>query len=334
MTFKIGITSDLLDARGEPAFGRRALDVLNVPGIAWEWIPERFDEVPPRIAARYDGLFINLPRVTPASVARQDCRMRVIGRNGVGFDAVDLPACTAKGIVVTNTPIAVRRPVAVATLTLLFALAGRLLKKNDLVHQGRWNDRNDYMGQGLTTRTLGLVGAGSIGMEIMRLARPFFARIVAADPYAEAAEVGRLGADLAPLETVVRDADYVVVCCVLNDATRGLIDDACFAAMKPTAYFINVARGPIVDEPALIRALQAGKIAGAGLDVTTKEPIEPDNPLLGMDNVIITPHALCWTDECFHDIAATGLQSIVDVAEGRRPAHVVNPDVYTSGTAR
>ena len=126
----------------------------------------------------------------------------------------------------------------------------------------------------------------------------------------------------------MREADYVVVCCILNEKTRGLINDASFDAMKRSAYFINVARGPIVDEPALIRALRAGRIAGAGLDVTTQEPIEPDNPLLGFDNVIITPHALCWTDECFHDIATSGLQSIVDIAEGRRPAHVVNPQVY------
>ena len=134
------------------------------------------------------------------------------------------------------------------------------------------------------------------------------------------------GAELVPLDRLMRESDFVVVCCILDETTRGLINDACFAAMKPTAYFINVARGPIVDEPALIRALQVRQIAGAGLDVTTIEPIEPDNALLAMDNVIITPHALCWTDECFHDIAATGLQSLVDVAQGRRPKHVVNPE--------
>ena len=117
----------------------------------------------------------------------------------------------------------------------------------------------------------------------------------------------RLGGKVVALDELCRASDYLVVCCVLNDATRSLVSDACFAAMKQTAYLVNVARGPIVDEPALIRALKAGQIAGAGLDVTTREPIEPDNPLLAMDNVIITPHALCWTDECFHDIAATAL---------------------------
>ena len=132
------------------------------------------------------------------------------------------------------------------------------------------------------------------------------------------------------LPRLLAEADFVVVCCQLDETTRHMINATCLAAMKPTAYFINVARGPIVDEPALITALREGRIAGAGLDVTTQEPIEPDNPLLAMDNVIITPHALCWTDECFHDIASSALSSIVDVAQGRPPAHIVNPDVLTS----
>jgi D-3-phosphoglycerate dehydrogenase len=114
----------------------------------------------------------------------------------------------------------------------------------------------------------------------------------------------------------------------LSEETRHL-NASNLVLMKPTAYFLNVGRGPIVDEAALIDTLKAGRILGAGLDVTYQEPINPDNPLLAMDNVIITPHALCWTDECFHEIAATALQSIVDVSLGKQPAHVVNPDVLT-----
>src|SRR4029079_3174327 len=118
-----------------------------------------------------------------------------------------------------------------------------------------------------------------------------------------------------------------VVSCLLNDETRHLIGAPQFAQMKPGAYFINVARGPIVDETALIDSLRAGRIAGAALDVFEKEPVAPDNPLLAMDNVIVTPHSLCWTDECFHNMAATGLSSIVDALGGRRPEFVVNPEV-------
>jgi D-3-phosphoglycerate dehydrogenase len=329
MTFFVGVTRDLRTVDGEPCFGRRAFDVLEANAdIKWEWLSENPKEVTPEIAARYDGLHLNLPRVTSASLARSDCRLKVIARHGVGFDTVDIDAATARGIVVTNTPIAVRRPVAVATLTLIFALAGRLFKKHELVQTGRWNDRMNYMGQGLTGRTLGLVGAGGIGQDILRLARPFFARMIVADPYAEAGTVRALGAEIVPLDAVMREADFVVVCCLLNDETRHLIDAEKFALMKPTVYYINVGRGRIHDERALAEVILAGRIAGAGLDVTEREPIGPESPLLGLENVIVTPHALCWTDECFHDIAATALQSVVDVSFGERPVHVVNPEVY------
>lgn len=327
--FKVGLSRDLLTRAGTPCFDPAALEILRAnPAIAWEWIAEEVSEVTPEIAARYDAIHINLPRVTPATLARHDCRLKIIARNGVGYDSVDLPAATARGIAVTNTPIAVRRPVAVATLTLLLALAGRLLQKNQLSRTGRWNDRVDVMGQGLATRTLGLVGAGGIGQEILRLARPFFGRMIAADPHADRARVGSLGAELVTLEEVMRQSDFVVVCCLLNEETRHLINAPRLALMKPTAYFVNVGRGPITDEAALIAALRQGRIAGAGLDVTEREPIEPDNPLLEMDNVIVTPHALCWTDECFRDIAETALRSILDVSLGRRPRHVVNPQIY------
>lgn len=332
MVFKVGVTRDLLTASGVPAFDPKAFEALTAnPEITWEWIAEDLTDVTPDVAARYDGLHVNLPRVTAASLGRDDCRVKIIARNGVGYDSVDLAAATAKGVVVTNTPIAVRRPVAVATLTLLFALAGRLFKKHELVQTGRWNERTSYMGQGLTSRTIGIVGAGGIGQELMRVAKPFFARMIAADPYADPAKIAGLGAEIVPLDTLMSQADFVVVCCLLNKETHHLINAHRLALMKPSAYYINVGRGPIHDERALADILRKGGIAGAGLDVTEREPIEAESPLLGLENVIITPHALCWTDECFLDIAAAALGSIADVSLGKRPAHVVNPEVYAKG---
>lgn len=326
MTFKVGVTRDLMMANGQPCFAPGAfaeLEKAEVP-LVWEWVPEALTEITPDVAARYDGLHVNLPRVTRASVSRDDCRVKIIARNGVGYDSVDVGALAEKGIVVTNTPIAVRRPVAVATLTLLFALAGRLFDKDELVRTGRWNDRVDYMGQGLTSRTLGLVGAGSIGQEIARLAKPFFNRIIAADPYVSDAAITAAGATKMPFDAVMSQSDFVVVCSLLTPETRHLINARAFSLMKPTAYYVNVGRGPIHDEAALVEALRERRIAGAGLDVTEVEPISNDSPLIGMDNVIITPHALCWTDECFEDIARTALRSIADYAAGRRPVHVVD----------
>ncbi|MGH6815198.1 MAG: 2-hydroxyacid dehydrogenase [Hyphomicrobiaceae bacterium] len=329
MSFKIASTRDLRTAAGEACFHGRVFDVLKGnPNMTWEWLPETLTELTPDVMARYDGLHINSPRVSRAAVSRPDCRVKIIARNGVGFDTVDVAALSEKGIVLTNTPLAVRRPVAVGALTMIFALSGRLLVKDTLVRAGRWTDRANFMGVGLTRRTLGLIGAGGIGQEIVRLAKPFFARIIAADPYVDADKIGALGAEVKPFDTVMKEADFVVVCCLLNDETRHLIDAHAFGLMKPSAYFINMARGPIHDEAALIDALRSERIAGAGLDVTEKEPIDPDNPLLAMKNTIVTPHAVCWTDEAFEDIAVAALGSIVDFSLRRRPAHIVNPQVY------
>ncbi len=320
MVFRVGSTRDLLKASGDPAFNAAAFEELQRnPEIEWEWIAEDLTEITPDIAARYDGLHVNLPRVTAASVAREDCRVQVIARNGVGFDTVDVAACTAKGITVTNTPHAIRRPVAVAALTLIFALSGKLFTKDRLVREGRWNERVEHMGLGLTGRTLALIGAGGIGQELIPLARPFFKHVLAVDPFVSAETLTPLGAELSGLEDALAQADFVVVACPLDDSTHHLLNADAFARMKPTACFVNVARGPIHDEAALIAALQSGQIAAAALDVMEQEPIAQDNPLKQMDNTILTPHALCWTDECFEDIARAALRSIVDVSLGQVP---------------
>ncbi len=327
--FKLGIVRDVLNAAGEPSFGTRALEVLkDNPELEWEYTPELENEITPELAARYDALYVNSSRVTARTVARDDRRLRIVARHGVGYDSVDVPALTAKGIALTNTPLAIRRPVAVATLTLMFALAGRLFAKDRITRSARWSERNDLMGMGLVGRTLGIVGGGGIGQELLRVSAPFGLRRLVADPYAKDEALRALDARRVPLEQLMREADFIVVACLLNEETHHLIGAAQLALMKPTAYFINVARGPIVDEAALIDALRAGRIAGAGLDVFEQEPADPANPLLRMENVIVTPHALAWTDECFHAIASSGLQGVADFSLGRRPAHLVNPETW------
>ena len=322
--FRVGLTRDLLNADGEPSFGRGPLALLEGdPRIEWEFLPESVAEITPDIMARYDGLYVNSPRVTAAAVTRADRRVRIVSRHGVGYDAVDVPALAAKGVAVTNTPVAVRRPVAVAALTFIFALASKLVEKDRLTRSGRWHERTSHMGLGFTTRTLGVIGAGGIGRELLALARPFGWKMLAADPYADTAVLAALGAESVSLERLLREADFVVATVLLNDATHHLMDAARFAQMKPSAYFINLSRGPIADEPALIAALQRGTIAGAGIDVFEQEPVAADNPLLKMDNVLLTPHALCWTDECFDAIAREGLACIVDFAHGRLPQSLI-----------
>ncbi|MDB5805838.1 MAG: hypothetical protein JWN73_3160 [Betaproteobacteria bacterium] len=324
--YKVGITRDILNAKGEPAFGAQALQILdNAPGIEWEYLPELVPEITPDIAACYDALYVNTPRVPAGAVARGDHRLKVVARHGVGYDSVDVPAMTAAGVLVTNTPTAMPRPVATIALTFILSLAGKLFLKDKLTRENRWKERMDNMGIGLSGRTLGVIGAGGIGKELMRMARVFDLKLLTADPKADAVELGYIGARVVDLDTLLQQSDFIVVACLLNESTRGLIGAREFALMKPSAYFINVARGPIVDERAFIAAMQERRIAGAATDVFEQEPVAADNPLLKMDNVIVTPHSLCWTDECFHNMAFIGLSSMVDALGGKRPAHVVNP---------
>ena len=317
MAFKVGVSGDLFDSRGEPTFGREPLALLDQ--LDWEKLPAGLREVTPEHAAAYDALYLNLARVTSATVSEKDLRLKLVSRHGVGYDSVDVPAMTRAGVLVANTPTAVRRPVATIALLLILALSHRLFTKDRLTRDGRWAERVEHMGTGLTGRTLGVVGAGGIGKELLRMARTFDLELLAADPYADVP-------DKVPLDELMSRSDFVVVTCLLNDETRGLISAARIARMKPSAYLINVARGPVVDERALYEALAARRIAGAGLDVFEEEPTPASNPILKLDNVIVSPHALAWTDELFGNIAKSAIGALQAVQAGRRPEFLVNPE--------
>jgi D-3-phosphoglycerate dehydrogenase len=184
--------------------------------------------------------------------------------------------------------------------------------------------RANYMGVGLVGRTLGSLGIGNIGAEVFRLAQPFGMTFIAHDPYADAKLAGDLGIELVELDDLFRRADILSVSCPLTPETHHLVNAERLALMKPTAYLINTARGPIVDQKALTRVLQEGRIAGAGLDVLEQEPPDPDDPILALDNVILAPHALCWTDQCFAGIGAADVKAVLEVQHGREPRGVVN----------
>ncbi len=330
--FRVGVTSDILDSRGEPAFGREPLKALD--RVQWEWLPKGLREITADLAAAYDALYVNSPRVPAAAVARPDLRLKLVSRHGVGYDSVDIPAMTNAGVLVANTPNAVPRPVATIALTFVLALAHRLMAKDRITRAGRWPERLEHMGTGLTGRTLGVIGAGRIGKELLRLARVFDLKLLATDPYAERLELEYIGARPVPLAELMAQSDFVVITCLLNEETRGLVGARELGLMKPGAYLINVARGPVVDEKALYEALAARRIGGAGLDVFEEEPTPADNPILKLDNVIVSPHALCWTDELFGNIARTAIGAILAVHGGRRPQFLVNPAALTHPRAK
>jgi D-3-phosphoglycerate dehydrogenase len=236
MTYRVGITRDILDSVGEPAFGRKALEILDrAPGIEWEYLPEIVRELTPDHAAQYDALYVNMARTPSAVVARGDHRLRVVARHGVGYDSVDIPAMTRAGVIVTHTPMPMPRPVATIALTFILALAGKLMLKDRLTRTNRWNERMDHMGMGLTRRTLGVIGAGRIGKELLRMARTFDMRLLACDPYVNEVELGYLGAPKVDMATLLRESDFVVSIPLLNDETFHLVGAKEFAQMKRTA---------------------------------------------------------------------------------------------------
>jgi phosphoglycerate dehydrogenase-like enzyme len=253
----------------------------------------------------------------------------VVARFGVGYDTVDTEACTKAGIALVITPDGVRRPVAVSIVTLMLALTGKVMVKDRLTREGAagYQRRSEHMGVGLVGRTFGSLGIGNIGAEVFRLLKPFDMKFIAHDPYADKKTAAELGIELVGLEDVFRRADVLSVSVPLSPQTHHLVNAERIGLMKPSAYLINTSRGPVVDQKALTEALQEHRIAGAGLDVLEKEPPDADDPILKLDNVLLAPHALCWTDQCFAGNGAADVAAVLEFQHGRVPRGVVNREV-------
>jgi phosphoglycerate dehydrogenase-like enzyme len=326
--FRIALSGDFKKPDGSPAFPDFDLAPLEQNPA----VEHRFLRTNGVIQAAdlqdYDALILLIPRIEPESFPK-DGRLAIIARFGVGYDTVNVQACTDRDCALVITPDGVRRPVAVSIMTLMLALSGRLFAKDRITRQGPegWARRSEHMGMGLVGRTLGSLGIGNIGAEVFRLAQPFDMKLIAHDPYVDSAVARDLGVRLVGLEELFRESDVLSVSCPLNEETRHIVNAERLALMKPTAYLINTSRGPVVDEAALTSALQEDRIAGAGLDVFEEEPSPAGNPLYGLDNVIVTPHALCWTDQCFAGIGAADVKAVLDVMHGRVPAGIVNREI-------
>jgi phosphoglycerate dehydrogenase-like enzyme len=324
--FRVGVTRDLLSPDGTGPIADIGLDLLDARGIDWTFLSLDVDELNPQLIDGFDAVFVGGPRVTARSIVGSE-RLVVLARFGVGYEKIDLDACTRAGVLVTITPDAVRRPVAVAALTLLLSLSQNLRSLDHLTRGGRWRERANFLGVGLVGRTIGAVGLGNIGQELFRLIEHFGMRRLAYDPYVDSASARAVGAELVELDVLCRDSDFIVVMCALTPQTHHLLDAKRLELMKKSALIVNVARGAVIDQTALTAALRERRIRGAGLDVFEQEPIDPADPLLSLDNVLLTPHALCSTDQCLHDCGASACASIVDIAVGRIPEFVVNRGV-------
>ena len=328
-SFRIALTADLYDEAGRPKFdvdGTGMFDGNDNIDV------RRMDEYRTPISADQladcAGVIVLGPKVTTESLTGCS-NLLAIGRFGVGYDSVDVGACTDHGVLAMIAAGAVDRPVAEATIGWMIALTHHMLTKDRLVRTGQWHDRTQYMGCELRDRTLGVIGLGGIGGTLVRLLHEFGMRQpVAFDPFVPADVFAELGVRSVGLEELLAAADFVSVHCPLNEQTRGLIGNTEIEQMKHDAYLINTARGGIVDEDALFDALSSRRIAGAALDCFEGEPCIEPHRFGQLENVILAPHSIAWTDELFRDIGRTACQSMLDLFLGKRPVGVLNPELF------
>jgi phosphoglycerate dehydrogenase-like enzyme len=327
--FHVAFTADFFGENGRPRYPDFGLAAFECqPQITVSNFARHEAEIQSQQLRGVHGVVVLTPRVTRATLAGND-QMLAVGRFGVGYDSVDVAACTESNVLVMITAGAVNHSMAEAIVGWMLALSHHIPAKDRLVRDGRWNDRASYMGSELRDRTLGVIGLGGIGRTLLAMLSGFRMRPpLVFDPFVNSEVAAELGARAVSLDELLTQADFVSVNCPLNDSTRGLIGAKEIAQMKPTAFLINTARGGIVEESALLSALRDKRIAGAALDCFETEPVVDIASFVGLENLILAPHAIGWTDELFRDIGTMACRSMVELSRGIRPSGVLNPELF------
>jgi phosphoglycerate dehydrogenase-like enzyme len=340
--FRIAFTGDFLDADGKSAYGDIGMSLLDAAAhVRYRFLtdqaPKRGDsdyyqrfyslEVTAEQIVDLDGLIVLRPWVKRHVFSKGARELVVIGRSGAGYDKVDVAACTENDVALFNAPLALNHATASTGLLFMLALAKRLPQQERLVRLGRWDLQTAEHGHEIEDRTLGIVGLGHSGRELVRLVAPFRMRILAYSPHADPDQAAALGVRLTTLEEVFREADFVSVHSHLTPEKHSMIRAEHLRLMKPTAYFVNVARGELVDQAALVEVLREKRIAGAALDVFEHEPLPADDPLTKLDNVILTPHWNCSTTDVWRATGRAMALGMLRASRGEVPENVVNKEV-------
>jgi D-3-phosphoglycerate dehydrogenase / 2-oxoglutarate reductase len=270
-----------------------------------------------------DAVMVTLEKVTSEIIGSME-RCRIISRLGTGLDTIDIPAATARGIWVTYVPDYSIDEVSAHAIALMMSLARGIPFLSQATRNGTWNSAAWGPIYRLKDQTLGILGLGRIGQATAEKGRGLGLNVIAHDPYANQEVADRLGVRLVDLPTLTRESDYISLHSPLLDSTHHIVNAGFLAQMKPTAYIINAARGPLVDEDALLEAVRSGTIAGAGLDVLAVEPIDPDNPLLKEDRILITPHAAWYSEQAKLDMRTRGAEEVVRILSGQPPRSPAN----------
>lgn len=325
MSFKVGLSADLNNGKNGFTWGE--INIESLAPLTWEFISQNEKNFTPEMVRNFDAIAFAGPGVIKGSFATAEESPLILARFGVGYDNIDLAECNRAGVALTITPDGSQKPVATAALTLMLATMHRLNAKGAMAREGRWGDRLDKLGLSPNGKTIGTIGFGNISTEFFRLLSPFDCNRIAYDPWKTQADADKQDVKLVSLEELLSSADVILVMATLTKDTHHLINENSFKLMKPSAVLINISRGPIVDEAAMIDALERNLIFGAGIDVFETEPPTSDNPLLKMSNVVATPHNIAWTDELALGMGTSAFGSIKSISQGEIPKFVVNKEV-------
>lgn len=288
-----------------------------------------YSEDYPKFAPVVRGMLLQVGFKLSAEDIRGLTSCRVISVRGGGYNNLDVQAATQQGIIATYVPGYCVDEVSDHALALLLSLSRRLPECQAMTQRGAWKAAEIGPIQRLRTQTLGLVGFGRIAKAVARKAKCLGLRVIAYDPLISKSEMTEAGVEAAGFEDLVSGADFISLHIPLTKDTHHLFNVNVFKSMKRTAYLINTCRGEVVDEAALSGALKAGQIAGAGLDVLYQEPPDPQNPVLSMPNVIVTPHSAYMSHESLTEVLVRSTRAVIDALKGRAPEDVINPEVLT-----
>ena len=328
MTFRIALTADF-QKDGKFVFPDFDLEQLKTTsGIEFNFFKEHKPEIDPKQLKDYQGVIVMSPKVTKFSLSESH-NLLTICRFGVGYDGVDVNACTESDVVLCITAGAVNRPVAEATVGWMIALGHRMINKDQLVRKGLWYQSSQYMGCELRDKVLGVVGLGGIGLSVIELLRGFgMKKTLVYDPFIDENKAKELNVNKVELDELMQQSDFITVHCPLNEHTRDIISYRELDLMKSSSFIINTARGGIINEDALYAALSKNHIAGAALDCFNNEPIIKPHRFGELENVMLAPHSIAWTQELFRDMGKICSKNLIDISNGIRPNGVVNPEVF------
>jgi D-3-phosphoglycerate dehydrogenase len=279
----------------------------------------------------YDALVVRSETKVTAEVIEAGSKLQVIGRAGVGVDNIDLQAATRRGILVVNAPMGNTISAAEHAIGLMLALARHIPVASASLKEGRW-ERKRFLGVEVRGKTMGVVGLGQVGSEVARRARGLEMRVLAYDPFVSEERAHVLGVELVPFEELLKRADFISLHTTLTPDTRHLIGEEQLKLVKPSVRIINTARGPLIDEEALARACEEGRVAGAAIDVFSKEPPDADNVLLKSDRILVTPHLGASTTEAQERVAVDVAEQIIAVLGGEPPRYAVNAPLIPAET--